>query len=346
MRKILILFLFLVIFAVPVSAADFTAPPAPDSAEELMPVQTENFAQDLWTVVKKGLRVVQPELIETAKLSVSLFAVLVLAGVVRGLPGSQNRVLDLVSVLAISGLLLTQTHSMIRLASETVHELTDYGKLLLPVMTAAMSAQGWTTSAAALYAGTIAFNTVLMTLISKILIPAVYLYLALCVAGSATNEPGIHKIREFLKWISTWLLKLTLYAFTGYMGITGAVSGTADAAAVKATKLSISSMVPVVGGILSEASETVIIGAGVVKSGIGIYGMITFCAILITPFLTIGIQYLMLNLIYALCSGFQLKRPAELIKGFSSAMGLLLGMTGTISVLMMISTVCFMKGVN
>jgi stage III sporulation protein AE len=346
MSKILIALLLIFLLAVPVNAVEYTAPEAPESVEDLMPVEKESFGQGLWKVIKSGMEAVQPELVKAAGMCLGLFAVLMLIGIVQKLPGSHSGVLEFVAALAIGGILLTQTHSMIRMAADAVEELSGYGKLLIPVMTAAMSAQGWTTTAATLYAGTIAFNTFLTVLISKLLIPAVYLYLALSIASAATDEEGVKRIRDFLKWISTWALKIILYVFTGYMGITGAVSGTADAAAVKAAKLSISGMVPVVGGILSDASEAVIVGAGVVKSGIGIYGVITFCVILVTPFLTIGIQYLMLKLTGALCAGFQLKRPAELIKNFSSAMGLLLGMTGTVSVLLMISTVCFMKGVG
>lgn len=346
MRKILILLLMLSSLAMPVYAEEYTAPQAPESVEDLMPVQTESFGQDLWNVLKKGLRVVRPELVKAAQMCISLFAVLMLLGLVRSLPGSRGWALDFVAALAIGGILLYQSHSMILLAGNTVEDLAAYGKLLIPVMTAVMSAQGLTTSAAALYAGTVAFITVLITLISKILIPVIYLFLAVSVAAATTDEPGVHKIRNFLKWLSTWTLKIILYIFTGYMGLTGVVSGTADAAAVKAAKLSISGMVPVVGGILSDASEAVIVGAGVMKSGIGIYGMVTFCAILVTPFLTIGVQYLMLKMTSALCSGFDLKRPSQLIENFSSAMGLLLGITGAVSILLMISTVCFMKGAS
>ena len=37
---------------------------------------------------------------------------------------------------------------------------------------------------------------------------------------------------------------------------------------------------------------------------------------------------------------------ANLIAAFSEAMGLLLGMTGSICIMLLISTVCFMKGVG
>ena len=178
------------------------------------------------------------------------------------------------------------------------------------------------------------------------LVPMVYMFLALGAAAAATGEGGVGKLKALLKWLVSWAMKGILYLFTGYMGITGAVTGTADAAAVKAAKLTISSFVPVVGGILSDASETVIVGAGVVKNAIGIYGLLAVIATCITPFLQIGLQYLMLKVTGAICTSFELKRAAGLIDDFSSAMGMLLGMTGTVCVLLLISTVCFMKAVT
>ena len=144
----------------------------------------------------------------------------------------------------------------------------------------------------------------------------------------------------------TWSLKTILYIFTGYLSITGVIAGTADAAAVKAAKITISGVVPVVGGILADASEAVIVGAGVMKNAVGVYGLLAVAAILITPFLQIGAQYLLLKLTAALCGVFGVKEASDLIEDFSAAMGVLLGMTGTVSFLMLISTICFMRGMG
>jgi len=214
------------------------------------------------------------------------------------------------------------------------------------VMTAALAAQGGATGATALYAGTALFDTVLSSIITNLLVPMVYMFLALAAANSATGEDLLKKLRDFIKWLMTWSLKMVLYIFTGYLGITGVITGTADAAAVKAAKLTISGVVPVVGGILSDASETVILSAGVMKNAVGMYGLLAVAAIWITPFLQIGTQFLLLKLTAVLCAVFGVKEASELIEDFSSAMGLLLGMTGTVSLLMLISTICFMKGMG
>jgi stage III sporulation protein AE len=153
-------------------------------------------------------------------------------------------------------------------------------------------------------------------------------------------------MRDFLKSTISWFLKTILTVYTTYMGITGAVSGTTDAAALKATKVTISSVIPVVGGILSDASEAVLVSAGLLKNAAGIYGILALLAIFISPFVKIGVHYLILKLAAAVCSIFGSKEITGLIEDFSTAMGLLLAMTGAICLLLLISTVCFMKGLG
>lgn len=346
MRKLVILLLLVSLVALPVSAMDFTAPPAPDDAQELMPAETESFAQGLWSIVKSAITNLAPDLAAAAGSCLALIAVVILASLLNAMPGSSKRVIHFVCTLAISAILLGQVNTMVNLCARTVTQISDYSKLLLPVMTAALAAQGGATGATALYAGTAAFDAILSALIAKLLVPMAYIFLALGVAVSATGEELLKKLRDFVKWLMSWSLKTILYIFTGYLGITGVITGTVDATAVKATKLTISGVVPVVGGILSDASEAVILGAGVMKNAAGVYGLLAILAIWITPFLQIGAQFLLLKLTAALSSVFGVKEATGLIEDFSAAMGLLLAMTGAVSFLMLISMVCFMKGMG
>jgi stage III sporulation protein AE len=260
--------------------------------------------------------------------------------------GIAKRTVGLIGVISIGVLLIQPSNALIHLGVQTVEELSEYGKLLLPVMTAAMAAEGGVTTSAALYTGTVAFNTVLTTGISKLIIPMIFVYMVLCVATSAIEEDILKRIREFMKWLMTWSLKIVIYLFTGYIGITGVVSGTADAAAVKAAKLAMSGFVPVVGDIIADASETVLVSAKVMKNTTGLYGLIAILAVWIGPFLEIGIQYLMLKITASVCSVFGSKGSSELIESFSGVMGFLLAITGTVCLLFLISIVCLMRGIQ
>ena len=344
MKRILAMLAILSILITPVSAMEFTAPTAPNDVQDLIPMEPESFGDGLWSVIQGALKKLQPDLVQASKTCMALLAVVMLASMLNGMPGNGKHVIKFVCVLAIGSILLGQTNAMIKLCADTVQSLSEYGKLLLPVMAGALAAQGGVTGASALYVGTAVFDTFLGSMIARLLVPMVYLFLALAIANSATGEALLLKIRDLLKWLMTWGLKIVIYVFTGYMSITGVITGTADASAVKAAKLTISGAVPVVGGILADASEAVVLSAGMMKSAVGVYGLLAVTAIWITPFLQIGIQYLMLKMTAAICGVFGVKQASGLIDDFSGAMGLLLGMTGTVSMLLLVSTICFMKG--
>lgn len=344
MKRILIILLCIIFLAIPVQAIQIQPPPAPEFAMEWMPSDPQNLTEGLRQILRQALMYLRPDLKEAGAVCMQILAVAMLVSLLRCIPNANANVLELGGVIGVSLILLGSSNSMIRLGQQVITEMSEYGKLLLPVMTGALAAQGGVTSSAAMYGGTVLFDTLLTSMICKFLIPMLYLFLALSVAVGATGENLISGFLGLAKWFMTWILKTILYVFTGYMGITGVVSGTTDAAALKAAKLTISSVVPVVGGILSDASEAVLVSAGTVKNAVGLYGLFAVLAIWISPFLKIGAHYLLLKGAGALCAVFGSKRVTTVVEQFAAAMGYLLAMSGAVCLLLMVSTVCFMRG--
>ena len=346
MRKLLITLVLLPMLILPARAMDITAPEAPDSAAQHMPEDTGDFASGIWELIGNVLGAVRPDLREASRICLGLMGTVLLISLLQGVSERTKQTANLAGTAAIAASLLLSANSMITLGAETVTEICEYGKLLLPVLTAALAAQGAGTASAALYAGTALFTTLLSNLIGKLLVPMAYLYLGLAAANSATGESMLKRLKDLLKWVMGWCLKTVVTVFTAYMGITGAVTGTADAAVLKAAKTAISTAVPVVGGVLSNAAESVLAGAALMKNAAGIYGIFAMLAIFLEPFLRIGIQYGMLKLTAAVTSIFGCKEMTDLIGDFSDTMGFLLGMTASVCVLELVSIVCFLKGVG
>jgi len=346
MRKLLLILLLLSVAVLPVSAAELTAPEAPDAARDYMPEDTGSFGNGLRQLLQKALPRLRPDIAEASRSGSAVLCAVLLVSLLQTFSGSGKRMADFAGVTAITSILLLSTNSLIRLGTGTLEEMQEYGKLLLPVMTAAMAAQGGITTSAALYGGTAVFNSLLTGLITRLLIPMVYLYIALAAANAALGEEMMKKLREMVKTFVSWCLKTLLTVFTTYMGITGILTGTTDAAALKAAKVTFSTFVPVVGGILSDASEAVLVSAGFAKNAAGLYGIFAILALFVAPFLKIGVHYLLLKATAAISSLFGTKSMSELIGDFSTAMGLVLAMTGSACVLQLISTVCFLKGVS
>lgn len=334
----------ILLLSLPVSAMSFTAPEVPNDAKSRMPDNMDSFSDALVDIVRKGIQSVRPDLKETGQMCAMLVSMVLILSVFHCFDAHMEAVGYLVGAVSISVLLMGSTGAMIQLAGETIQRLRDYGNLLFPVMAGSLAAQGGVTSSAGLYLGTAAFDSALGTLLSVLVVPAVHLYLIFAIAGAASADTTMNQLSDMIKGSIVWCLKTMLMVFTTYMSITGVISGTTDAAALKATKVTISTVVPVVGGILSEASEAVLLSAGIMKNAAGIYGIIAVLTLFLDPFLRIGMQYLSLKITNLLCGIFGDKRITGLIGNYSSAMGMLLGVIGSQCMLLMISTVCFMKG--
>ena len=346
MRRVLLITVLLYTLIIPVKAFDMPIPEAPSEAQALMDEETDSFTEGLISIIRQALPKIAPAVSESINICAVMIGVCLLASLTASLPGRSTNVLRLCVALILGATMLRASKSLIALGVDTVAQISEYGKLLLPVLTAALTAEGGVTTSTALYAGTAFFNAILSAVVTKLMIPMIYVYLCISISSAAVETPLLDKMKELVKWLMTWTLKIILYVFTGYIGITGVVSGSTDAAALKATKLTISGTVPVVGGILADASEAVLVGAGVVKNAAGIYGLLAVTALWISPFIQMGTQYLLMKGTAGFCAMFSSKKVTQIIFDFSTVLGLLTAMTGAVCLMQMISIVCFMRGVG
>ncbi len=178
-----------------------------------------------------------------------------------------------------------------------------------------------------------------MNLIHGLLVPLLYGYIAASAAQAAVGENRLKRLADLLKWTVTTVLTVVTMAFVGYLTASGVVAGTADAATVKAAKFAISGAIPVVGGILSDAAETVLASAGILKGTVGVFGMVTILGICLIPLLQLAVHYLAYKLTAALASALGDGPVCGLVDRLGGAFGLVLGMTGACCLLLLIALV-------
>lgn len=344
MRKLLLAMLLMHCLIVPATASEITAPMVPPSGQELMPEKTENFGNGILQILEKAIYALQPDFQKSVQSCMEILFAAMLLSVISLLVKGSGKCTSVIAAVVILLLTFQNTDTLIALSADTVREICEYGKLLCLTMTTALAAQGVVTASASLYAGTSLFNALLGGLISRFYVPMVYFFLLFSAANCALGEEYLRKLADSIKSFLSWLLKTMLIVFTTYMSITGVVSGTADAAALKAAKVTISTAVPVVGGILSDASEAVLVSMQLMKNAAGIYGILAALAVLVVPFLKVGAQYLALKLSAALSGIFASKNICSLLNDIASAMGLLLAMLAAACTMVLVSTICFLRG--
>lgn len=344
MRKLLIAAVLCLLFVIPAEASQLTAPSVPASGAERMPENTDSCGQSLLELLSRSMESLAPDLKEAAESCASILFSALLFSFLPLISSKGSETASMAGAAAISAVLFQKTHHMIRLATDTVTEILEYGKLLCPVMTAALAAQGGVSASSALYVGTTMFITLLSTGISRWIVPMLYFHLAFSLSGCALGDEMLKKATVLIKSVLTWILKTSMVIFTTYLSITGVVSGTTDLAALKAAKVAFSSFVPVVGSILSDSSEAVLVSMGIMKNAAGIYGILAVLAVFLGPFLKIAAHYMLMKATAGLCAVFGEKRFSAITEEFASTMGFLMGILSVGCVLVLISTICFLKG--
>lgn len=317
------------------------------AAGEYSPGQTLSpdisLDQGLQNIIDTGGEQVFGIVRKAVRSGILLLVIVLLCGLADGLYGGLGKSgLDIVVVagaLAVAAVAVADVNSLIGLGRKALSDIEMFSKVLLPTITAAAAAGGSPGGAIARQVATMLFSDVLLTLISRLLLPLVYAYVAACTAYAALGNEGLKRISSTLKWAVTLILTSVLLVFVAYLTVSGVIAGTTDAVTVKAAKFTVSSVVPVVGGILADAAETVLAGAGILRNAVGVFGMLTVLGMCVAPFLQLGIHYLVYKAAAALTATVSSGRVAGLIDSIGGAFGLVLGMTGASALLMLISMV-------
>lgn len=253
---------------------------------------------------------------------------------------------NLAGCLAISALCAGDMSSLVSLSGRTMTELSDFSRALLPTLCAAASAAGAVSSAPAKYAAAALFLDVLTGLAQRLIFPLVCTYIAAVTANSALGGGQLKGVVRLLRSICRIVLTAFVTAFTLYLSVTGIIAASTDQLATKAAKTALSAALPVVGGIISDAAGSVVAGAGVVRGAVGVFGLVAVLAVCLTPFLKLGVRYLLLKAASAVCTAASGGRMAELISGLADACAMLLGTVGAQAVFLYISIISMVKAVT
>lgn len=260
-----------------------------------------------------------------------------------------QRCSELISLCACSAVTLTVAGSVDSLAGEmiaSIARLNDYGRAALPAVFSAAAVSGAVVSAGAKYAAVCLSLNIMMEVLQRVTIPLIYAYLALAISRRVFPNGVLDAAVSTVKWVAVTAMTVLTMGISAYIGLTGALTGPADAAAVKGTKTLISGVLPVVGGILSDAASVVLSSAAVIKNSAGVFALIGVCALCLSPFAAIGVKMLAFKLCAAVASALEGRRLSGLLSDLSAALGMMLGVLGSVTIMLFISFMAAIRTVS
>ena len=254
--------------------------------------------------------------------------------------------IELIACAAASVIMLGNVEGIVSQTVNAMYRLSDYSKAALPVVFTAAATGGAVSSAATKFAAVSFALDVLMSVSQSLIIPTVYSFIALTVSNSLFPHAVISAVQKLCKWLAGTMMTAMTIAFTTYISMVGAIGAAVDTTAVKTARSFISGVLPVVGGMISDASAMVLSAAGVVKNCAGVFGLIAVAVMCVGPFAVLSVKMLLLKGISAVADSMQSTRLSALYSGISTAMGLLLGLLGSCGIMLFISLTAGMKVVS
>lgn len=327
----------------------------PEEVEQALPREARTLLEEVDAPDSQGLfqgvtalwEQMKEQLGETVRSRAAGAAAVVLAAVAcgaaesltlgAGVSGTGERLVGAAGAMAVTLTAAGSLETLMGLGTETIRTLGDFAHVLLPALAAATAAAGALTTATAQQVAAVVFVDLLLRLAQEVLVPLLYLYIGAVTAAAVLPESRLAPVAGGLKKILTWLMTVPLLAFTLYLSVARVIGGSADAVTVKVAKAALAGAVPVVGGILSEAAETVLAGAGMLKNTIGLAGTLAVLAACAYPFLQLGVQYLLFKLAAVLAGAAGPQPLCRLIDDLGGAFGLVLGMVGACGVLVLVA---------
>ena len=255
-------------------------------------------------------------------------------------------VIHLAAAVTVSLMLAGGVDSMVSQAAEALEQLSDYSKAAMPAVFAAAAACGAVVSASARYGAVCLALDVMMSVSKRLTIPLIYAYLATVLCGGIFDNAILRAASKLIKRLATTVMSGLTVVFTAYIGITGLVTGSTDAAAVKTAKTVISAALPVVGSILSDAAASVLTAASIIKNSAGAFSLVAVCALCAGPFAALSVKVLLYHAAGAAAEMIPGERLSRLLNDIGSVMAMLLGLVGSFGVMLFFSFMAAIKVVT
>lgn len=303
--------------------------------ESILSLNFWDLIQGGWTGLKASAQA--PLIMLTATVGVILLCALLDSLKSSFSVQSHEGIFSVVSVVCISSAIVVPIAQMILKTAALLKSMSEFLLSFIPVYVGIVTASGKPVSGAAYNACLIGTIEVIARLAATVLVPLLAIYLAICLVGAASREIDMQGISKVVRNVVITSLSFLLTIFVGLLSIQGTIAAAADTVTMKTMKFAIGTFVPVVGGAISDAFNTVQSCMGVIKSTVGGFGILAIAAAFLPAIISLLLMQLSLAVAGGVADALGVKQVGGLMKSASGVLSILLGILLVFAMLFIVS---------
>lgn len=241
-----------------------------------------------------------------------------------GQAGGMSGVFSAVGVLAGAGMTSAAISGALSDTLNVLQAASEFMLVFVPVFAGIIAAMGKAAAASAANTVTLGAAQLFSQLAVNFLVPVCGTVMGLSVTGAIHPELNISKLGELIKKWAVWGLSLLMTVFMSILSAQTFVKNSADSVLIRTAKFAVSNGVPIVGGTISDAVNTVHASLSLLHSSIGTYGIVAALAIILPTLITVVCYRMALSAAEALSDVFGVSELSALFRASGSVMAIIM----------------------
>ena len=273
----------------------------------------------------------------------AIFIITLIITLVRGINGRLlsseiDNTLRIIGILSLCTTILTPIISCIVETKTLIENLSTFTKSFVPILTGVMVSAGQSTSGLGYQAIMLAAVEILSSFLSSVIIPMLFIFLAISITGKISSFINLNSITTTVKTTINWALGLSVGLFIALITIKGLIGAGADSLALRTGRYFVGSFVPAVGSALSEAAATAIKGMGIIKNTTGVFGIIAAALYIFPPLIKVLLYKFTCDISAILGEMLGAEKICGVIRDISAVLGLLSSIILSYGAIIILST--------
>lgn len=259
---------------------------------------------------------------------------------------SVSQIAYFVEYIVIITLVLNNFSDIINMVKTSIIDLVGFSNSLIPLMITLMLTTGAIVSAGVVKPVLLILINFIGNFITNFILPLVILGTTLAIVSKISNKVRIDKLAKFMKSAGVWILGIIMTLFVTILSLEGSITETVDGVTAKTAKAAVSTVIPVVGKILGDATDAVIGCAGILKNAVGFVGILVIVGICITPIIKLSLLSFTYFIASCVCQPIADEKVIGLLNSISDTFKILLAIIFCVSVMLIIGLTIVIKVSN
>lgn len=258
----------------------------------------------------------------TSALTVLIFIVLssFFQSFKTGDESSLSEVYSTASSLIIAVILVIKISSTISMSSAAINVAADFIVAFIPAFFAIVATNGGITTAFSTNSMLLVLSQGLSFISSNVFMPLINSFLAIGICSGLRSRLNLGQLISSLKRIITSLISFISAAFVSILSIKTSVSARADILGIRSIRFVINSVVPVIGSTISEGLLSIQSYSSLIKSSVGVVGIISVALVFLPSIIEVVIWRIMLSVCIVISDIFGDNSVSLVLKAFRDTM--------------------------